>query len=164
MAKKDRQGKNDFDFLSDDNTWGAMPYFRYTRDEHQKIVESELSPTAHNLYIHMRLNCDTNRGISHTINYTELETLFDKNRTTLRRALIELEHKGFIQPRRIRDGETYNLPFAVEANVVAGESAKKRKVKEAERKFVAAKENMENVLCRRLSQSEVKRLKERLGI
>ena len=145
-------------------TASGMPYFKFTREELAIIVEKNISLSAIKLYAYMRLNCDNNRGISHTINYQKIAKLLKMHRTTVYRALADLVDAELIAPRNRITGETFDLPFCAHAKSTADAATYKKKQYAAKKKYAAEKQNIENVLMRRLTQPEIKRLKEKHGL
>ena len=142
----------------------GMPYFYFTDDELVTMIEANISKTATHLYCYMRLNCDKHRSISHRIDYKNLSTIFGMHRTSMMRALSELEDAKLISPRNASQGETYDLPFCAYAGEIAGKSNREKQQQAAKRKYHAEKHQIENVLARRLTHPEIKRLKEKHGI
>lgn len=145
-------------------TVGGMPYFKFTGEELVIIVEKNISLSAIKLYAYMRLNCDNNRGISHTINYPNIAKLLKMHRASVYRALADLEDAELIAPRNRITGQTFDLPFCAYAKSTADTATYKKKQHTAKKKYAAEKQNIENVLMRRLTQPEIKRLKEKHGL
>ena len=167
MSKKKKEAEGDQRSADMDDAKllvGGMPYFYFTREELMAFVKYDLRTQAQRLYLYMRLHCDSNRGISHTINYEEIGGMLKVHRTTILRALAALEDAELINPRNRTAGETYDLPFCIHARSVAEEADRKKKLREAEKKYAAEKQSIEAVLSRRLTQPEKKRLKEKHGL
>ena len=137
-----------------------LEYFRFNADELSIIIDNDISKNGQKLYCYLRLNCDINRGISSAIDYKTIASELKMHRTTAMRASPELIEATLIIPRANSTGETYNLPYCITSNTIAGKTGRKRKKRDAEKRFVAEKQNIENTICRRLTHPEIRRLKE----
>ena len=142
----------------------GMPYFYFSVEELVVFIEKDLGKLPMWLYAYMRLNCDNARAISRRVKPIELAKVFDVHRTTILRALADLEDADLIISRNTDHGETYDLPECARVRAVAGEADRHRKRKDAERAFAKEKQQIENVLMRRLNKSELSRLREKHGL
>ena len=156
------------DYLQDENEhpFGALPYYRFSREELEIFVAHDLSKSAWRLYVHLCLNCDISKGKSHKKSYKELAKLLRVHRETLMRAFADLSEVGLINFTKGKKDLTPSceLPYLLEGRARIALRAEESREKKRLAAFNSEREQIERQLGRILPESYLGRLRRKHGL
>ena len=146
--------------------FGQLHYMKFHDTTLMDCVTQDISKQAMRLYIYYALNWVSYTEYTHEMSDAEIADDLQVHRTTIMRARAELEKAGLVVPSEatIRQTHSYHLPHLAKINSEARKKRTENQEKEKERAFVGEKQNIENVLSRRLNDLENKRLRQKHGL
>ena len=87
----------------------AMKYSRYSESMLCTMADYNVSRSAILIYMYINLNCNLSSGVSHEIEYQQIEDYFGWHSETIYLAIAELEFVGLIDVRK-RGGMILSIP------------------------------------------------------
>ena len=143
--------------------FGQLHYMKFHDTTLLDCVTQDLSKQAMRLYIYYALNWVSYTEYTSEKSDTEIAEDLQVHRTTILRARAELEKSGLVVPsqKTLNQTHSYHLPHLAKINSEARQRRTENEKKDKERAYVGEKQNIENVLGRRLNDLEKRRLREK---